>query len=77
MSGNTFDHPNSVLRREIELIKGRLEKLEKSMNITEQVMVEMVHKHNQMKDQLIKITQMLAQLESPKKKKSQKDTSSE
>jgi DUF438 domain-containing protein len=70
---NVHDHPNTILRREVDEMKRRMEKLEKSINVTEQVMIDMVHKHNSIKDQLIKLTSMLAQIDASKRKKPSKD----
>jgi sugar-specific transcriptional regulator TrmB len=67
-----ISHPSTLLRKEIEELKTRIDKLEKSLNVSEQVVIELVHKHNSLIDQIVKLSNT-SQPETLKRKKNIKD----
>lgn len=58
---NIQEHPSTILRKQLDSAEKRLAKLEKSFIVTEKVVVELILKNNAMKDQVIKLTDMISQ----------------
>lgn len=74
MKNNITEHPSTILRREIDAMKKKLDSLERSMHTTEKVILELIQKQNIMKEQIIKLLDEVSKLGAKRKKRVTKPT---